>query len=575
MNWNEKFNEWKSFPNMDDDLKKELMHQMDEKELEDRFYRYLEFGTGGMRGLLGAGTNRINIYTIKRVALALARHIIENDVANKKKGVVIAYDNRNGSPQFAEWTARVLASYGIKVYLSDELRPTPELSFLVRHFGACFGVMITASHNPKEYNGFKVYGEDGGQITLEIASELTDILSEINNELFINVEQLSFYIKQGLITIYSKEVDELYIEKLQSVIQNHEMVTKYGKDLNILYTPLHGTGKVLIENSLNKFGFTNLTIISEQAIPDPDFSTVKSPNPEDRSAYKLALIKAKEIEADIILATDPDSDRLGVVVFEDNEPIFLNGNQIGVLLLDYLIDSKKNKGDELDKYFIAKTIVTSDLGNKISQKYGIQVRETLTGFKFIGEQIELSKMNGDKEFLLGFEESYGYLIEPFVRDKDAIQAALLLVEICLDCKILGHSLIDRLQAIYEEFGYYYEQLETIEYLGENGIKEMNSILNKLRNATFESIGSFYLEAKEDYLSQLRFNFVEDVQIKLSLPKSNVLKFIFLDGSWICLRPSGTEPKFKIYYSVNAENRQEMLRKMNEIQLEFNKILTEV
>lgn len=573
MNWQEKLQEWQNFEDLDLDLKNELDQVTSPVDLEDRFYRYLEFGTGGMRGELGVGTNRINNYTIKRVALGLAGYIEEKGITACQRGVVISYDNRHKSREFAQWTARILASYGIKVFLSDKLRPTPELSYLVRHYHAFAGVMITASHNPKQYNGFKVYGSDGGQITLETAKRLMSILENITNEFTITAKSQSYYEENELITIFSGEVDQWYIEELKAVIQNQNLVAKEGKNLAIIYTPLHGTGKVLIKKAFSTFGFENLRIVAAQQEPDPNFSTVVSPNPEDQAAFALALEEAKENSADLLIATDPDADRLGVVVFKQNEPIYLNGNQIGVLLLDYLIQQKSttNLGD----YFLAKTIVTSDLGTKIAEKNGIQVRNTLTGFKFIGEQIELSEQKQDKKFLFGYEESFGYLISPFVRDKDAIQAATLLAEVALICKLAGKTLLDRLDEIYQEYGYFVEDLETKSFPGKDGITEMVQLVERLRQKEISQLANASVLYKEDYELGTKKDLQTKKIIELTLPQSNVIKLILADGSWVCVRPSGTEPKFKIYYSVNAISKQSAKEKLQALKTDFHQMLTEI
>lgn len=573
MNWQEKLQEWQNFEALDLDLKNELDQVTSPVDLEDRFYRYLEFGTGGMRGELGVGTNRINNYTIKRVALGLARYIEEKGMMACQRGAVISYDNRYKSREFAQWTARILASCGIKVFLSDELRPTPELSYLVRHYHAFAGIMITASHNPKQYNGFKVYGSDGGQITLETAKRLMSILENITNELTITAKSQSYYEKNRQITVFSNEVDQWYVEELKAVIQNQNLIAKEGQNLAIIYTPLHGTGRVLIKKAFSTFGFENLRIVAKQQEPDPNFSTVVSPNPEDQAAFALALEEAKENPADLLIATDPDADRLGVVVFKQGQPVYLNGNQIGVLLLDYLIKQKSTA--DLGDYFLAKTIVTSDLGAKIAEKNGIQVRNTLTGFKFIGEQIELSEQKQDKKFLFGYEESFGYLIAPFVRDKDAIQAATLLAEVALVCKLAGKTLLDRLDEIYREYGYFVEELETKNFPGKDGITEMAQLVERLRQKEISQLANEPILYKEDY----EFGTKKDLQTKkiteLTLPQSNVIKLILADGSWVCVRPSGTEPKFKIYYSVSAISEQSAKEKLEALKTDFHQMLTEI
>lgn len=573
MNWQEKLQEWQDFATLDLDLKNELDQVTDQANLEDRFYRYLEFGTGGMRGELGAGTNRINNYTIKRVALGLARYIEENGSAACERGVVISYDNRYKSEEFATWTARILAACGVKVFLSDTLRPTPELSYLVRHYHAFAGVMITASHNPKQYNGFKVYGSDGGQITLETAERLMTLLESITDELQITAKSRAYYEKNDRITVFSEEADQWYIEELKNVVQNQKLVAKEGKNLAVIYTPLHGTGKVLIKKAFAAFGFDNLRLVSAQEDPDPGFSTVTSPNPEDQAAFALALEETKKNPADLLIATDPDADRLGVVVFKQDQPIYLNGNQIGVLLLDYLIQQKSPA--DVKNYFLAKTIVTSDLGAKIAAKHGLQVRNTLTGFKFIGEQIKLSEQKQDKKFLFGYEESFGYLISPFVRDKDAIQAATLLVEVALVCKLSDRSLVDRLEEIYQEYGYFEEDLETKVFLGKDGIAEMAQLVENLRQKEVTHLAGEAVVFKEDYGLGTQKNLVTQEVTKLTLPQSNVIKLILADESWVCVRPSGTEPKFKIYYSVNSSSKQVTESKLQALKSDFHQMLIEL
>lgn len=572
MTWQKKYLEWEKNKTLASDLKEQLLALSNPVDLEERFYQYLAFGTGGMRGELGVGTNRMNIYIIKRVALGLAKYILESGDNAASRGVVISYDNRHYSEIFAKWTARVLASQGVKAYLSDQLRPTPELSFLVRNYKAFAGVMITASHNPKEYNGFKVYGEDGGQITLETAQRLTEILDEINYELEIEADKTCEYIHQGLIEFFGNAQDSLYLDELSTVIQNKEMVSQFGNQLNIVYTPLHGTGRVLIRDAFNRFGFKNLQFVEEQEYPNPDFSTVKSPNPEDPHAFDLAIKKAKKNAADFVFATDPDADRLGIALLHNKKTTFLNGNQIGILILDYLIKQKRLAGEDLSNYFLAKTIVTSDLGEKIAIENAIETKNTLTGFKFIGEQILLEEIKNGKNFLFGYEESYGYLIKPFVRDKDAIQAATILAEVALDCQMNSTNLLDRLNEIYQKYGFYLEELETKTFLGKDGINQMKNMLTSLRNSKFSQIGNFTIAKKEDYLTSSSYNLLTKKETKLLLPQSNVLKYIFTDESWVCVRPSGTEPKFKIYYSVNANTKKEALNKMDKLKSAFQKII---
>lgn len=570
MNWKEKLEEWRSFAELDQALKKRLSNDREET-LQDQFYRYLEFGTGGMRGELGAGINRMNVYTIKRVALGLALYIKNQGLEAMAQGVVISYDNRHQAQLFAEWTARILASKDIRVYLSDKLRPTPELSFLVREYQAFSGVMITASHNPKEYNGFKVYGQDGGQITLETAAQLMDILASITNELEISAKPLQKYLDTGKVCLFSVEADKAYIKQLQTVIQDQTFVREYGAQLRIVYSPLHGTGMNLIQKALTQFGFMDFIAVPEQIVNDPDFSTVRSPNPEEAEAFDLALDLARKQKADLVLATDPDADRLGAVILKNDEPIYLNGNQIGVLMLDYLL-RKKSVQEDMASYFLAKTIVTSELGAKMAAKYLVETRNTLTGFKFIGEQIELAEKYLGKKFLFGYEESYGYLVEPFVRDKDAVQAAILLAEAALESKVQGKTLADRLCEIYQEFGFFKESLESKEFKGQNGMKQMEEQMEQLRTTSSTRIGGFQIAKKEDYLAQTITDYSNGMTDELTLPKSNVLKFVLDNEDWVCIRPSGTEPKLKIYYSVNDDEEELAKSKLQELRQAFHKLI---
>lgn len=573
--WQDKYKEWRDWASLEGALKNELQSISDEDDLEDRFYRYLEFGTGGMRGELGVGTNRINSYTIKRVALALGTYIKEEAIDNKQQSVVISYDNRHGSKDFAIWTAKVLASLNILVYVSDAMRPTPELSFLVRHLKTTAGVMITASHNPKQYNGFKVYGPDGGQITLETAHRLMAILENLTDELDIRTESLDYYQAKELISFYGEKADDAYLRELKTVLQQPELVKKEGYRVAIAYTPLHGTGEKLITEGFKEIGFKNLNVLAEQANGDPNFSTVDYPNPEDPKAFELLLRKNTRKDIDLFLATDPDADRLGAVILNGNDPILFSGNQIGVLLLDYLIEENKKEGHDLTQFFVAKSIVTSDLGKHLAKAYGVETRETLTGFKFIGEQIELAEKQKNKIFLFGYEESFGYLVKAYVRDKDAIQASTLMAELTLANKLKGKTLTDRLTELYETYGYYKEDLDSISFKGQTGHIKMEYLLQRLRQSSLKTIGNFEVKYSEDYLIHERLWVSEGRRETIELPTSNVLKFVFSDDSWLCIRPSGTEPKCKIYYSVNGSSDKESSAKLKTLQKAFENLLDEL
>ncbi|MBC6308235.1 phospho-sugar mutase [Listeria sp. FSL L7-1582] len=553
MNWQENWQKWSVASKDDAALQQEMTELSDEKTRREHFYRYLEFGTGGMRGELGCGTNRINTYMIRWVTSGVAAHIAEQGL--ETEGVAIAYDSRHFSAEFALEAARVLGAAGIKVYLSDALRPTPELSFMVREWGAAAGIVITASHNPAEYNGFKVYGADGCQITLDVADKITAYLTGISDLFAIPVADESALIEDGLLVRIGAEADAAYLEEVRAVTQNPALANEHGAKLAIVYTPLHGTGGPLVTQSLAQAGFTNVRVVEEQAIPDGAFPTVASPNPEDHAAFTMAIEASHD--ADILMATDPDADRIGVAVKNEQGTYqILTGNQLGALLLHYLV----TQPNLLENSALIKTIVTSDLGEKIAQKYGVKTYNTLTGFKFIGEKIAEWEVSGEATFLFGYEESYGYLVEPFVRDKDAIQAALLTAEVALSFQLQGKTLYEGLQTIYDEFGYYEESLHTITAKGEEGIVRIQTIMQTMRDKTMDGI-----IIKEDYKTGLQTNYQTNSKQKIALPKSDVLKFYQTDGSWFCIRPSGTEPKCKIYFSCIGETGEEASQRLRNLE----------
>ncbi|MBC2037745.1 phospho-sugar mutase [Listeria booriae] len=534
MTWQGNWQKWSVASADDAALQEELTELSNDELRREHFYRYLEFGTGGMRGELGCGTNRMNKYMIRWVTSGVAAYISEQGRQND--GVAIAYDSRHFSAEFALEAAKTLGAAGIKVYLSDALRPTPELSFIVRKWQAAAGIVITASHNPAEYNGFKVYGADGCQITLEVAAKITNYLETVTDLFAIPARDEQRLLQDGLLEYIGAEADTAYLEQVQTVTQNPELTQQNGAELQIVYTPLHGTGERLVLGSLKQAGFTNVHVVAEQATPDGAFPTVTSPNPEDHEAFELA-IKASD-GADILMATDPDADRIGVAVKNENgEYQILTGNQLGALLLHYLVTQPEIPPNSA----LIKTIVTSDLGEKIAAKYGVKTYNTLTGFKFIGEKIAEWETTQAANFLFGYEESYGYLVKPFVRDKDAIQAALLTAEVALALKKQGKTLYEGLQEIYEAFGYFAESLHTITAKGEQGVARIQEMMQQMRLA--DSVHPDVVR-KEDYKT--------GEGIELALPKSDVLKFYLADGSWFCIRPSGTEPKCKIYFSCIGE-----------------------
>ncbi|MED0704326.1 MULTISPECIES: phospho-sugar mutase [Aeribacillus] len=575
--WKENYQRWISKEDIDQELKQQLLEKADnELELEDCFYKSLEFGTGGMRGEIGPGTNRMNIYTIRKASEGLARYIESFGEEAKRRGVVIAYDSRHKSPQFAMEAAKTIATHGIQTYVFDELRPTPELSFAVRYLNAFSGVVITASHNPPEYNGFKVYGEDGGQIPPKIADEIIKKVNEVENELEVAVENEDILKQKGLIKIIGAEIDEAYNEKIKTISLNPNLAKEV--DVKVVFTPLHGTANKPVRRALQSLGYQNVTVVKEQELPDPNFSTVASPNPEEHAAFELAIREGKRIDADILIGTDPDADRLGVAVKNDKgEYIVLTGNQTGAILLNYILSEKKKKGLLPENGVVLKTIVTSEIGRAIAEEYGLKTIDTLTGFKFIGEKIKEFEQTKQYKFQFGYEESYGYLIGDFVRDKDAVQAAVLAVEVCAFYKKKGLTLYDGLMEIFNRYGYYREGLKSLTLKGKDGAEQIKRILESFRQNPLAEIAGKTVTIIEDYLTSERTLLQSNKKETIDLPKSNVLKYFLEDGSWFCLRPSGTEPKVKFYFAVQADslnNSEKALEELiNAVMEKVNDILT--
>ncbi|MBM7652540.1 phosphoglucomutase [Neobacillus cucumis] len=565
MSWLENLVKWNSYHNMDKELKNKLLQLENSKKiLEDSFYKHLEFGTGGMRGELGPGINRLNIYTIRRAAEGLAKYIVQQGEAAKQRGVVIAYDSRHKSPEFALEVAKTVGKHGIKSYLFNELRPTPLLSFAVRYLSAFSGVVITASHNPPEYNGFKVYGEDGGQIPPEAADIIIQYINAVEDELTVEVAEEKELLSSGLLTYIGEEIDREYNAQLKKLQLNPEMVACVAKDLKIVYSPLHGTGNKPVSSGLKAFGFENLTVVKEQEFPDANFSTVKSPNPEEHAAFELAIKYGEEIGADILMATDPDADRLGVAVKNGKgEYVVLTGNQMGALMLEYLLSQKQEKGILKVNGVVIKTIVTSEIGRAIAENYGVRTMDTLTGFKFIGEKINEFEQSGENTFLFGYEESYGYLIGEFVRDKDAVQSAIFATEVAAYYKSKGMSLYEGLLAIFEKYGFYQEELQSITLKGKDGAEQISELMNSFRAEKISEVAGVEVTTIEDYLNSIRY--ANGVENQIDLPRSNVLKFHLADGSWFCLRPSGTEPKAKFYFGVKGNSMEDSQEKLLSIQ----------
>ncbi|WP_270993060.1 phospho-sugar mutase [Listeria seeligeri] len=548
MTWQNYLKDWQE-ADLSDDWKAELKQVETEQE---RFDGYLTFGTGGMRGKMGIGSKRMNIFTIRRVARALGEYVVANGGA--ESGVAIAYDSRNNSSLFARETAKVLSALSVRVYLSDAIRPTPALSFCVREKAAFAGVVITASHNPSIYNGFKVYDKNGCQITLDTAEEIATYLERITNIFTIPIRELP----NLLVTPLGKEMDDAYLKALQKVVFRRDLLADYGSELTICYTPLHGAGKELVMRGLTENGFSNVAIVPEQSEPDGNFSTVVSPNPEEANSFELAKKQAKNIHADIILATDPDADRLGVAVLTKNgEYQILTGNQLGALLLDYILAAKVNLTSEDT---MINTIVTGDLGGKIATEHGINHIQTLTGFKFIGEKIAEMEQGQDR-FVFGYEESYGYLIAPFVRDKDAVQAALLVSEMALYYKKEGTTLLQKLTRLYEKYGYHEELLHTITLESANGKEKMTQVMEMLRK---QPMFIPEISRVEDFEASECVNLTNGKVSPINLPKENVLKFYLKNNSWFAIRPSGTEPKCKIYFQSTGETKEFAEKTMNDL-----------
>ena len=548
------YEKWLFDPYFDTETREELKGiKGNEKEIEDRFYKDLEFGTGGIRGIIGAGTNRINKYTIRRVTQGLANFIKGKGVSAVNKGVVIAHDPRHMSKEFTEEAALILASNGIRAYVFEDLRPTPELSFALRHLGATAGIVITASHNPPEYNGYKVYWEDGAQMETKLSEEVIGEVNKIHDLHRIIPMKKEEALEMGLLKYIGQEIDDLYIEAVKNQSLRPEVINQLGEDFKIVFTPLHGTGNMPIRRVLGELGFQQVKVVPEQEDPDPQFSTVNNPNPEEKAAFKLAIELAQKQDAQLIIGTDPDCDRVGAVVKnKEGEYIVLTGNQMGGLLVEYILSTLKEKDRLPLNGVIIKTIVTSELGATIAKAYDVEVLNTLTGFKFIGEKIKEFEETGDKAFIFGYEESYGYLSGTYTRDKDAVVSSMLICEMAAYYYIRGLTLYEGLLELYDKYGYYLEDLKSITLEGKEGTEKIQNILDNFRKNPPSHIGRYRVVKIEDFLNQDK------------LPKSNVLKFHIEGEAWIALRPSGTEPKLKTYYGVKAWSLQDCRKKLNEL-----------
>ncbi|MBS4208255.1 phospho-sugar mutase [Bacillus sp. FJAT-50079] len=559
--WEKKVDEWLQFEKLDSALKDQLQ-KMTEQQLEDSFYKELEFGTGGMRGELGPGTNRMNIYTVRKAAEGLARYIVDQGEEAMERGVVIAHDSRHMSPEFALEVAKTVGKHGIHAYLFEGLRPTPVLSFAIRHLKTFAGVVITASHNPPEYNGMKVYGEDGGQLPLEPADIVIGYVQNAGSELQLESADENELLEKNLLTYIGEEVDNAYTEAMKSIQLNRD--TK--RDLTIVFTPLHGTANHSVRAGLSAFGFENVIVVKEQEQPDPNFSTVASPNPEETAAFELAIKYGKEHNADVLLGTDPDADRLGVAVKNDEgEYVVLTGNQVGALILHYILSQRQQKGILPENGVAIKTIVTSEMGRAIAKSFGIDMLDVLTGFKFISEKIKEYEQTGEHTFLFGYEESYGYLIGDFSRDKDAVQTAVFAAEIAAFYKEQGKSLFDALNELYAEYGFYKESLRSLTLKGKEGAEQIAAILQTFRNQPPNSFGDTSIDAIEDYAISEKVDLRSGEKTVIALPQSNVLKFTLSDGSWVCIRPSGTEPKAKFYFAVKGASHADSQAKIEKLE----------
>lgn len=573
MSWRKIYEQWSTYENLDESLSQQLAALSDQADaLEDAFYAPLEFGTAGMRGILGPGINRMNIYTIRQATEGLARFIDTQDEDTRKRGVAIAYDSRHLSPEFALEAACTLAQHGIPSYVFESLRPTPELSFAVRHLNTFTGIMITASHNPANYNGYKVYGEDGGQMPPADAAALTTFVREIENPLDIAVLSEEAAKAQGLIHFIGEPVDQAYLAEIKSVTINQPLIDEMGDALKLIYTPLHGTGKMLGERALMQAGFKKFIIEPTQGEPDPDFSTVKSPNPEEHSAFEYAIALGEKEGADLLIATDPDADRLGAAIrLPNGEYQVLSGNQIGAILIHYILEAHQTAKTLPKNAVVLKSIVSSELPTAIANSYGVEMMNVLTGFKFIAEKIQQFETDHSHTFMFGFEESYGYLVKPFVRDKDAIQALVLFAEVAAYYKKQGKTLYDALQMIFDTYGYFSEKTISVTMSGQEGSAQIAALMQTFREKAPTHFADVKVIQTEDF-KHLTKMFEDGTVEMLTTPPSDVLKYVLADDSWIAVRPSGTEPKMKFYIGVKADSQVTADEKIRALEAAINEIV---
>lgn len=570
MSWEETYTIWNKRPDLAPEVREDLDKIANDKEaLEDAFYTPMEFGTAGMRGLIGAGINRMNIYTVRQATEGLARFMDTLDEETKLRGVAISYDSRHMSQEFAFEAARVLGAHGIPSFVFESLRPTPELSFTVRHLHAYAGIMITASHNPKQYNGYKIYGEDGAQMPPKESDMITNYIREVDDLFAVEVADKDALINDNTLQVIGSEVDEVYLENAKEVTIDRELVAEEGKTMKLVFTPLHGTGGMLGEKALRQAGFEDFTMVPEQAMPDPEFPTVEHPNPEFTEAFDLAIKLGKSQKADLLVAVDPDADRLGAAVRQpDGEYELLTGNQIAALMLNYILTARKKAGNLPANGALVKSIVSSEFAAKVAADFGIETINVLTGFKFIAEQIQHFEETNEHSFMLGFEESYGYLIRPFVRDKDAIQSLVLLAEVAAFYKKQGKNLYDGLQELFEKYGYFAEKTIALTFDGIEGAQEIKDLMAKFRQELPTDFAGYKVIAAEDYQASSRQD-AEGNVTTINLPKSNVLKYFLEDGTWIAVRPSGTEPKIKFYIGTQGTSEADAQAKCEKFEKAIN------
>lgn len=573
MSWEDSVKEWQDYADLDFNLKKELATLAEDKDaLKEAFYAPMEFGTAGMRGVMGPGINRMNIYTVRQATEGLANFMDTLDFTDKKRGVAISFDSRYHSQEFALAAAGVLGKHGIPSFVFDSMRPTPELSYTVRELNTYAGIMITASHNPKQYNGYKIYGPDGGQMPPMESDKITEYIRQVTDIFGVEALTQSELRAKGLMTIIGEDIDLKYLEEVKTVSINHELIQRFGADMKLIYSPLHGTGKVVGGRALENAGFKDYTMVPEQAIADPEFITTPFPNPEFPQTFDLAIELGKKQDADLLIATDPDADRLGAAVrLPNGDYKLLTGNQIAALMLEYILTAHDAAGDLPGNAAAVKSIVSSELATRIAEAHHVEMINVLTGFKYIADQIKHYEENGDHTFMFGFEESYGYLVRPFVRDKDAIQGIVLLAEIAAYYRSKGQTLYDGLQNLFTTYGYHEEKTISKDFPGVDGKEKMAAIMEKVREERPSQFDQYKVLETEDFLAQTKYEADGSTQT-IKLPKADVLKFTLDDGTWIAIRPSGTEPKIKFYIGTVGEDEKDALNKVDVFETAINELI---